>query len=351
MEDLEQNETNSSAIVSTLVVEAPASETMTSVIDVRKTMKIPRYADKFGIMTQVIKLKAGESYSIGRSKNNNMVLLSSDISRHHAVFSASRTGLALSDLSSLNGTYLNGQPISSPVDLKSGDRILIGRVTIEVTVHNNQNLNIEMQEQKQEQSCEPHKINYFKITLLVGNIKSYSALSRELPSTDVTSMLDLWSSEITEIILYNDGLIDRFIGDCVVAFWISEHEDSSNESIKAILASSQIMETTKNLGISGKWAHNNTHPLTCRIALNTGKAISNTPSYTKIQNQGIDFTIIDDAINATINLEKLASSKGIPIVFNEDIAKHLDDHIAVVKIDSVSWQGTKNKKVDIFTLA
>ncbi len=330
-------------VVATLAVESPANETPASVVDMRKTLDLARSGSDFTTVRQVVRLIPGDSYRVGRAKDNELVILSPDISRHHAVFSASRSGLVLSDLSSLNGTYLNGQRISTPVDLKSGDRVLVGRTTITATMHSGPHLGEGVVESQQTQTAPMAPI---VMTLLVADIKGFTKLSHQLPAVDVTTMLDLWCGEVTDIIHRNQGIVDKFIGDCVMAFWIEEAQGGAEGAIKAILAASQIIEATKSLGASGKWFYNNTHPWRCRAVLNTGEALLGA-----VGTKGVrDFTVLGDAVNVTFKLERIASSKEVEILFSGETAERVGKHLAVRPLGIVTIEG-RSDKVSIFTLA
>ncbi len=70
-----------------------------------------------------------EKITIGRSKDNDLVLLDGTVSRHHAEISKSTEGYILSDLGSYNKTCLNGTPITKAL-LQHGDKIQVGNTKL-----------------------------------------------------------------------------------------------------------------------------------------------------------------------------------------------------------------------------
>ncbi|MFT5680954.1 MAG: hypothetical protein ACI8RZ_001860 [Myxococcota bacterium] len=64
--------------------------------------------------------------TIGRSRHNEIVLLYSDVSSHHAIISRQSDRVVLQDLQSSNGTFLNSERLSRPAILSVGDRIRLG---------------------------------------------------------------------------------------------------------------------------------------------------------------------------------------------------------------------------------
>ena len=72
-----------------------------------------------------------EALTIGRGKNNSIVLDDMLVSRHHVRITADDEGLVLQDLGSRNGTYVNGERVERTA-LHEGDRLGVGATTFEV---------------------------------------------------------------------------------------------------------------------------------------------------------------------------------------------------------------------------
>ena len=80
----------------------------------------------------LLEIKEGGSVRVGRDATNDCVLPDAQVSRFHAVFNASSSGVVLSDLASLNGTFLNGRRLSIPENLSNSDIVAIGDTTFRV---------------------------------------------------------------------------------------------------------------------------------------------------------------------------------------------------------------------------
>lgn len=76
---------------------------------------------------QEFRLKPGGN-SIGRSRENDIVILDQSLSRQHATIDVQSEGISISDLQSRNGTFVNGEKITKVTFLKSGDTIQWGDV-------------------------------------------------------------------------------------------------------------------------------------------------------------------------------------------------------------------------------
>src|ERR1700704_4976887 len=73
----------------------------------------------------------GTTFSLGRSKDNNVVFSSPKVSRRHALVHAQGSSeFSLVDLGSSNGTHLNGRRVVQPINLRHGDVIQIGEQSL-----------------------------------------------------------------------------------------------------------------------------------------------------------------------------------------------------------------------------
>ena len=73
----------------------------------------------------------GEKVTLGRKLDNDIVLSSNRVSRHHAQIAFEREAYFLHDLDSSSGSYVNGQRITYPTRLSSGDTISLADIEIE----------------------------------------------------------------------------------------------------------------------------------------------------------------------------------------------------------------------------
>lgn len=85
--------------------------------------------DKNGLLSQTV-FEIDDSLSIGRSQHNDLVINDNFVSHEHACISKSKHNYLLADLSSTNGTIVNGRQIDEETALNYGDIIQIGAVTL-----------------------------------------------------------------------------------------------------------------------------------------------------------------------------------------------------------------------------
>jgi len=164
--------------------------------------------------------------SIGRAPLNTVVLESPQVSRLHAILHSERGGAFwLVDLGSSNGTFLNSRRIHEPVHVRSGDRITIGGSTFifrqsrsPSTTQKRITPPVTAQGATEDVPC----------WLLVADIKSFTSLSRNLPSDKLATLVGSWLATCKEIIEKHNGILNKYLGDGILAYWPDGESTAQN---------------------------------------------------------------------------------------------------------------------------
>ena len=119
-------------------------------------------------------------------------------------------------------------------------------------------------------------------------------------------MLSEYFTEMTKEVMVTDGVLDKFIGDAVMAFWGApiEQPDQADRALKTAV---NMMKRLKDLQTS--WATKGLPILNIGIGINTGEVIAGT-----IGGGGhVEFTLIGDTTNVAARLQAAAPPGGILI--------------------------------------
>ncbi len=139
------------------------------------------------------------------------------------------------------------------------------------------------------------------IAVLFADIRGFSALSSKIPATTVVQAINKILSATSGCIFNNQGTLDKYIGDCTMAFWGAPlpQEDYIYKAVKTAV---EIRDTITSL--SKELEDEFGYHLGCGIGVNCGPAVvGNIGSKTRM-----DYTVIGNTINAASRLEGIAES-------------------------------------------
>jgi adenylate cyclase len=141
-------------------------------------------------------------------------------------------------------------------------------------------------------------------TILFTDIVGFTGLSEEMSPREINLMLNQFFSRMTDIIFKYDGMIDKFIGDCLMAVFGAPKE-RKRDSEKAIRAALEIRKELAKMMESGELVKK----FNIRFGINTGKVVAgNIGSPNRME-----YTVIGDPVNIASRLESIASPNQILI--------------------------------------
>ena len=290
---------------------------------------------------EAIPLVNGNVLRVGRARSNDLVVEHPAVSRFHAVFSASWSGVVLSDLSSLNGTFVNGRRISTPIDLRDGDTVRIGGVRVRVMMQRESG----GIEDETTMSTSPSRMAPVVITVLVADISQFSKLSRDVPPEDLTEMLSRWFTIVEESVKANDGEMDKYLGDCAMAIFRQGEGRGKANALSAVRAAKAILQATAQLADTPEWKALTEYPWQCRIALNSGEALMGAIGVGGAR----EITVIGDTVNVAFRLEAVADDREVPLILGESTSALVRDDFTLEPLGEVILEGRRDT-VKIATL-
>jgi adenylate cyclase len=250
-------------------------------------------------------------WSIGRTRDNNIVIPDRWISRNHAMLQITEEGnFYLIDLGSRNGTFVNGQRVSIPLTLSEGDQIILGET--EITFYNPQIDSKNNHSNKNSHRDSMTSVLHIRrlMTVLVIDIRDFTILTRSVEETVLSSLVGTWFREAGKIIRQHGSWVDKYIGDALMAIWFhSDEEINKEEIVNIIQALNELNQMTNEL--SSKY------PLPFRLKIGAGV---NT-GYGMVGNTGSgdrpDYTAIGDTVNIAFRFESATKELGRDIIFGE----------------------------------
>ena len=176
-----------------------------------------------------------------------------------------------------------------------------------------------------------------ELTFLFCDIRGFTPISEKYKSDPqgLTKLINSFLTPMTDIILKSGGTIDKYMGDCIMAFW-NAPLDCADHQKKAILVAKTMRERMKKLDLG----------FNIGIGINSGTAVVGNMG----SDQRFDYSVLGDAVNLASRLEGQSKEFNTTIVIGEDTYKNAEElHKRMYKLGSVTVKG-KSNKVKIYSI-
>lgn len=222
-------------------------------------------------------------------------------SRRHALIRRQPDGFWFFDLGSSNGSYINERRVTTAQLLKNGDLVRIG----------DHQLRFEGGAPPSVASTQTHShltligVRSKDALILVSDIQGFTTLSEQLAPEELAPIIGSWYSAVGQALDEHGATLDKFIGDCVLAYWLNTSLPARMEAISAARAMQRVAEQVQH-------AH---QASLARVGLTfrTGAALHLGPVAYGAISAG-EFTLLGDAVNLAFRLESLTREFEKPVL-------------------------------------
>ena len=240
---------------------------------------------------------------LGRSKDASIRLTDSGVSRQHATIRRDGNLYWLADLGSANGSFVNDVAVTTARALRHGDRIQVGACvfvfeTVDATP-----------------AAEPsgtqmlHTValpmRTVKATLLVGDLRNFTALSARLSAEQVAAMLREWYADCERILKPRGAIIDKFIGDGVFAYWAGDSAEVRAQATEAARLLSG--PAAGDSPVRTQLREQMNLEVHCHIGMNIGDVALGA------MGRGVN-TAVGEEVNVTFRIESLTRTLQVPVL-------------------------------------
>jgi class 3 adenylate cyclase/pSer/pThr/pTyr-binding forkhead associated (FHA) protein len=134
------------------------------------------------------------------------------------------------------------------------------------------------------------------ITILFADLVGFTALSERLSPREIADLLNRLFEEMLDSVFKTGGTLDKFIGDCIMAFF-GAPEPQPDHPDRALAAALGMLNRLDELNQRGIWPE----PLQLRIGINTGKAVVGDVGSA----QRVDYTVLGATVNLASRMESI----------------------------------------------
>lgn len=172
-----------------------------------------------------------------------------------------------------------------------------------------------------------------KITVLFADIHDFALLSEKIPPEVIVSRLNEYFTEIIDIILKNNGIIDKLIGDGIMAEFGIPLDDPEQER-NAVKAAMEMQHAFGRL--CHKWGTDDKIPLKLEIGIHTGEAIVGSIGD---QQQRMEYTAIGDTVNTAARLKQAAKENLCALLISEATFQALNNEFPAESLGPLKLPG------------
>ncbi len=181
------------------------------------------------------------------------------------------------------------------------------------------------------------------IAVMFADIHRFTSLSEKMAPPDVINLLNTFFSRCVENIYLNHGMVDKFIGDCIMAIFNAPY-DIENPALAAVRSALAIRKIIAEIAAEFQpiLQAAEVNSLSVGIAVAYGKAIVGTLG----AEERTDYTAIGDTVNVSFHLQGLAKGEN-EILINQLCYEKVKDHFLCEYYQAFSLK-SRNKKCETY---
>lgn len=182
-----------------------------------------------------------------------------------------------------------------------------------------------------------------EVTILFTDIAGFTSISEQLKPADLVYLLNHYLTEMTSIVTLNGGMVDKFIGDAIMAEFGAPLK-MDNPADGAI--STGLMMHDKLKELNAQWQKRGLPPVWMRAGINTGRVIIGNMG----SEQVFDYTVIGDPVNLASRLEGANKYYGTHLMISESTFNIMSkDKFRYRILDCIKVKG-KDKPVKVYNI-
>jgi adenylate cyclase len=170
------------------------------------------------------------------------------------------------------------------------------------------------------------------LSIMFCDVRKFSTITEKMTPQETILFINEFLTPLTEVVLRNGGTIDKYMGDCIMAFWNAPRK-SELHTEQATLALFQFKDALKE--INAKFVQIGFPEIDIGVGVNTGPcAVGAMGSKSRL-----DYSCIGDAVNLSSRLEGITKQYGLWNCIGNTTAQKVKKSFALVEIDQVAVKG------------
>jgi adenylate cyclase len=171
-----------------------------------------------------------------------------------------------------------------------------------------------------------------EMTVLFSDIRGFTTLSEQIDPERLVLFLNGYLTAMTDIVFAQAGVLDKYRGDGIMAFWGAPY-DQPDHALRACRAAHAMVRRLR--GLQEDWSAQGLPRLSIGIGINSGVMIVGNVG----SQQRFDYTAVGDAVNLAARLEEANKEYRVPIIVGEQTRRLVAAEFATRSLDLIALRG------------
>ncbi len=175
------------------------------------------------------------------------------------------------------------------------------------------------------------------MTIMFSDIRRFTSIAERLSAEELTQLINSYLTPMTDIVLQHQGTIDKYIGDCIMAFWnapVAVEQHPRQACLTALAMENRLEEFNENWHHEAEKSGQPFSAFRIGIGINSGIAcVGNIGS-----EQRFNYSVLGDVVNVSSRLEDLTKLYGVTTILGEQTRNGVDD-MALLELDMIRVRG------------
>lgn len=176
------------------------------------------------------------------------------------------------------------------------------------------------------------------MSVLFSDVRGFTSIAETMSPEQLVEVMNTYLTKMTDIVFANEGVLDKYIGDAVMAFWNAPF-DQSDHALRAVKTALVMQQVLAHMNQEGVFL--NGLQLRIGVGINTGEMIvGNMGSETRF-----DYTVIGDNVNLASRIEGITKEYGVGVLIAEATRVAAGESVLARRVDKVAVKGKKEPVV------
>ncbi|HJN15036.1 MAG TPA: adenylate/guanylate cyclase domain-containing protein, partial [Armatimonadota bacterium] len=176
------------------------------------------------------------------------------------------------------------------------------------------------------------------VTVMFSDIRGFTPMAERLGPEEIFEVLNEYFDLMIEIVFRHEGMLDKYMGDCIMAVWGAFGEEK-DDALRAVLAGIEMKEALRNL--NAKRLSEGKEPILSGIGINTGEVTAGSLGALGGELKRMEYAVVGDPVNLAQRIETHTASTGILI--SESTHAQVCEHVVVHKLPPLTVKGKSTR--------